>query len=118
MADGAGREEEDERKRQKREKKRMRGEERASTGVARGRTRLYYTKGTDEGTHRPSLPLMMLYSRLPTLASYLLAASRCSFGAQDAYIVARIARPRPPPFAAKAEGGGFAYGRGGNQRDR
>ena len=46
--------------------------------VVRGRTRLYYTKGTDEGTRRPrGLPLMMLYSRLPRSLSYLLAASRC-----------------------------------------
>ncbi|KYN43776.1 hypothetical protein ALC56_02039, partial [Trachymyrmex septentrionalis] len=53
-------------------------EERVSTRVVRGRTRLYYTKGTDGETRRPrSLPLMMLYSRLPRSLSYLLAASRC-----------------------------------------
>lgn len=40
-------------------------EERVSIGIVRGRTCLYYTKGTDGGTRRPrDLPLMMLYSRL------------------------------------------------------
>lgn len=60
------RDRERERELERREGREKEREERVSIGVVRGRTCLYYTKGTDGGTRRPrGLPLMMLYSRLP-----------------------------------------------------
>lgn len=64
MVDKARRRENERRGEEKRKTERKR--ERVSIGIVRGRTCLYYTKGTDGGTRRPrDLPLMMLYSRLP-----------------------------------------------------
>lgn len=68
-------------------------EERLSIGVVRGRTCLYYTKGTNGGTRRPrGLPLMMLYSRLPRslVPNSPLRAARSTFSRTGCVYRSRI----------------------------